>query len=698
MGDQVNPSSHYDYDLFISYNRADRSWVWDKLLPRLEAVQLRVLTPDRDFIPGWPRRRNIDRAVAISRHTVAVLTPAFVKDDWDILATMAATDDDPLALRLKLLPLLLIECQLPETIAALSLEYLDFTDERNWEGEFERLIRTVKTPLPEQPPPRIIKVLGDWINILSSARNLLRLSLATLILVSVVLLFQLPSLLPEIERGIEKARQPPDGWLCPFWPAPIHPMPDDGTFNIAVAPFTRLDDADDASILTQDIQYLSQRLYVTIDRATKTKDLFPSALPVKVRPPEEVRIACGQAAFDPDPNIRGMEATDYAEANRVHLLIYGVITGTHPNYFVEPEFYVSKELDDDFNYGSEIIGSERLGSRVPLNLPLGEPENWFDTQKKLHARSLALQYIIAGLAYFYVNEYEDAWDNFQEAAGIADWSDNEGKEVVYLLMGAAKLRAYGPRIAPDRGVKLLDDAWQSFLQACHTNPLYARNYLGLGAVAYQQAILVNPANRKKLIEAENWYSRSLLLLEQPEAADASLCLPSVVPLDIGHLPWSSGTPVLMAKIAYGLAQVQQSGFSLDSRWSKEQAHRFFTEVTTTYTLTPTADLAWFAGHAHAQLGWLAGSDKNWQAMLSEEQEAIKILKSLARPPEDWLALYLSWLGVAQANLGQIDEACLSFRQAIELGEQVAGPQVRAFKAKDLEGWRDTLKLLEKGKP
>jgi hypothetical protein len=41
-----------EYDVFISYSHADRAWVWNELLPRLERAGLRVCIDDRNFEIG----------------------------------------------------------------------------------------------------------------------------------------------------------------------------------------------------------------------------------------------------------------------------------------------------------------------------------------------------------------------------------------------------------------------------------------------------------------------------------------------------------------------------------------------------------------------------------------------------------------------------------------------------------------------
>ena len=57
------------FDVFISYNYADRVWVWDWLVPRLKTAGLRVCTDLESFDIGVPSLVNMEIAVAASHHS-----------------------------------------------------------------------------------------------------------------------------------------------------------------------------------------------------------------------------------------------------------------------------------------------------------------------------------------------------------------------------------------------------------------------------------------------------------------------------------------------------------------------------------------------------------------------------------------------------------------------------------------------------
>ena len=70
------------YDLFLSFATADRAWVQAELLPALTGAGLRVCLPERDFALGLPTVINTEQAIDQSRHTLAVLTPAWLASAW----------------------------------------------------------------------------------------------------------------------------------------------------------------------------------------------------------------------------------------------------------------------------------------------------------------------------------------------------------------------------------------------------------------------------------------------------------------------------------------------------------------------------------------------------------------------------------------------------------------------------------------
>jgi nucleoside phosphorylase len=128
-------------DVFISYHPADEDWVSDELLPDLENAGLKVIIDYRDFEIGVPRLVNIEKAVDNSRHTLIVMTPAWVEGEWEDFQALLASSSDPKGKRQKLLPLMLKPCEPPSRIAYLTS--VDLTRPKFREQQLEKLVETL---------------------------------------------------------------------------------------------------------------------------------------------------------------------------------------------------------------------------------------------------------------------------------------------------------------------------------------------------------------------------------------------------------------------------------------------------------------------------------------------------------------------------------------------------------------------------
>ncbi len=90
---EATPSRQYD--VYISYDSSDKERVAGDLLPRLEGAGLRVLVDYRDFRAGAPVVAEWERAVENSRHTLLMLTPAWIKSTWPAFLPSFIASIDP---------------------------------------------------------------------------------------------------------------------------------------------------------------------------------------------------------------------------------------------------------------------------------------------------------------------------------------------------------------------------------------------------------------------------------------------------------------------------------------------------------------------------------------------------------------------------------------------------------------------------
>ena len=118
---------------------------------------LRAFIDFRDFRPGAPSIKEMERGVTTCRKTLLVLTPAYIESEWCelegiMLQTLSPTNRD-----FRLIPLLRVPCKKPLRIGTLT--HIDYTDTADMDLAASRLLAALDTPaeLPEQNgiPPNI---------------------------------------------------------------------------------------------------------------------------------------------------------------------------------------------------------------------------------------------------------------------------------------------------------------------------------------------------------------------------------------------------------------------------------------------------------------------------------------------------------------------------------------------------------------
>lgn len=165
------PEPPLKYDVFLSYSHLDGDWVRGFLLPRLEGAGLEVIFDGR-FEPGVASVTNMTRAVEESRHTLIVLTPAWVASPWTGLEGLLTAARDPIGQGTSLIPLLVEPCTPPKWISMLT--YIDLTRSEECELEMERLLKTLcgsrrenvdqrSEPVRVEPFRRGLAVLGELV-------------------------------------------------------------------------------------------------------------------------------------------------------------------------------------------------------------------------------------------------------------------------------------------------------------------------------------------------------------------------------------------------------------------------------------------------------------------------------------------------------------------------------------------------------
>ncbi|HLF25255.1 MAG TPA: toll/interleukin-1 receptor domain-containing protein [Anaerolineae bacterium] len=142
----------FQYDVFISYSSQDKDWVRGELLHALEQRGLRVLIDFRDFRPGAPSIKEIERAILISRKTLLILTPDYLASQWTEFENLLLQTLEPSNQNLRLIPLLKAKCDLPLRLRMLT--YVNFVDPDDWDSAWRQLFTALGAPpLQDAPTP-----------------------------------------------------------------------------------------------------------------------------------------------------------------------------------------------------------------------------------------------------------------------------------------------------------------------------------------------------------------------------------------------------------------------------------------------------------------------------------------------------------------------------------------------------------------
>jgi hypothetical protein len=141
----------FKYDVFISYSSANKDWVRKDLLSALEKAGLKVCIDFRDFKVGKPALKNMRDGILESRHTLLVLTDAYLKSGWTEFESLISQTLDPANRQTRVIPLLKGKCDLPIEIKFLT--YVNFCDPDDWDIAWKQLLEALGTSSPDTRPP-----------------------------------------------------------------------------------------------------------------------------------------------------------------------------------------------------------------------------------------------------------------------------------------------------------------------------------------------------------------------------------------------------------------------------------------------------------------------------------------------------------------------------------------------------------------
>ena len=276
-----------------------------------------------------------------------------------------------------------------------------------------------------------------------------------------------------------------------------------GQFNVAVAEFL-VHDAEGKSIRSEDGSLLAAYIKGQII-SQFTEIELNKTVPYEVWGPKETGSVEGDTR-----EARTLAAAELAQKIHAHVLIYGVIISDGNKSRFMPEFYVNHA---SFQDASEITGEHEIGSQLRLALPFTESIQAVENPA-LAGRVHAMDLITIGLAYYSVDDFENAVRFLEQAAAEQRWLETSGKEVAYLLIGNTYIRW----ASKDDDAQYLPAAAKNYEEALRINPDYGRGLVGQANVLYLEALLDNQEiDTVKLDQADELLTRALALEGQPES-------------------------------------------------------------------------------------------------------------------------------------------------------------------------------------
>src|SRR5712671_838566 len=139
-------ADNFSYDVFLSYNAKDKPRV-RRLAERLKQAGLRVWFDEWNVRHGDIIALKVDEGLEQSRVLVLCISPNALASGWVALERSTAIHRDPSNEGRRFIPLLLADCELPDTIRR--YKYVDFRDEAG--PGFEQLLGAVRIQGAEVP-------------------------------------------------------------------------------------------------------------------------------------------------------------------------------------------------------------------------------------------------------------------------------------------------------------------------------------------------------------------------------------------------------------------------------------------------------------------------------------------------------------------------------------------------------------------
>jgi tetratricopeptide (TPR) repeat protein len=476
-----NARSHF----FVSYSRSDRIAV-DKLAAdlRQRGYVLWMDVDERGIEPGEDWQRELTKQMSASEGVIACISPDFLASPYcPQEIAQAQSENKPIY------PVIVRRIADDHALATIHLEHVQYADLTiNYAQGLQKLL--VALPPPQAPYRKLIRTA----------------SLVVAIIAVIAVLFIGISV--AVREGITSI-QPTVTSVPPTATVALQ------NYDVSVIVSYFVVDAPD-KVPQSDADAVIERFAKSLDQQLGS-ELSKSTLNLsyKLDGPSGVARITGK-----DAQARQQSAISVLNDRSAKVAIYGVIhyDDASKQMQLQPEFYVS--ADRYFNDAQELTGNYGFGKAIPANS--------LDDRGELNAHVTALSYVMTGLFEHMTQQFVGALKSYQAALDVPDWSDNDGKEIVYLLVGNSEMKLAEQAASQcDRSTVLThtDNAEKAYRQSSTIVPDFARAYAGLANVYAVRALWLAEGNDKCVKQAINTTAlqQAVQFITQYEAkADATL--------------------------------------------------------------------------------------------------------------------------------------------------------------------------------
>src|SRR5262245_12632546 len=141
-------SDQFPFDVFLSHNAKDKPRV-RRLAERLKQAGLRVWFDEWNVRSGDIIALKVDEGLEQSRVLLLCISPNALASGWVALERSTAIHRDPANAGRRFIPLLLADCELPDTLRR--YKYVDFREEA--EAAFAEVLSACQPEVKEAQPP-----------------------------------------------------------------------------------------------------------------------------------------------------------------------------------------------------------------------------------------------------------------------------------------------------------------------------------------------------------------------------------------------------------------------------------------------------------------------------------------------------------------------------------------------------------------